>query len=156
MAGKGLILHAFGGACITGTDGVIAAACSQCFCCSTLSFSFGSGGRSMQRRAKGVPWQVCWCGTAQKVPSELAFPVPDQTIQRLSASACGCSVSSARLWCWESCAAMYPDRPLAFSVSCQQPVWGGAPSALCHAACVCASSGLAPGLVDVNFMCASG
>ena len=65
MAGKGLMLHAFGGACITGRDGVITAACSRCFCCSTLSFSSCGGGWRMQRWAKGVPWQVSGCGTAQ-------------------------------------------------------------------------------------------
>ena len=128
VAGKGFMLHAFGGACIKGRDVVVAAACSRCFCC---SFSFCGGGWPMQRRAKGVPWRVSGSGTAPSANcAGLPRPRPDY-----SGLVCLCLWLQrvrrrSRLWCWESCAAMYPDWPLAFSVSCQQPVRWGAPGAL--------------------------
>lgn len=71
-------------------------ACSRCSYCSTLIFLFLFAMVGGPCRA-GLSCVLAGLLLAAllRVPHELAFPVPDQAIQGLSASACGCSVSAA-------------------------------------------------------------
>ena len=68
---------------------------SRCFCCShCFPFLFAVVGVHAETGQGCASAGVLLRHALLKVPFELAFPVPDQTIPGLSALACGCSVSA--------------------------------------------------------------